>query len=214
MALLLSDVRTSFERLKRDISDVSNATFIEWCDWINKSFYNEASVLDPERFVSTQSYTVVTTPQTSNLPASYKNASAYGLGVYLVDSSGADVDQMLPITGSGSRETGYYITSSSIVFTGNENQTYKLRYLPEQTKLTALTDYFTIDALVNGKVTIEPRHLEFLVKALDVLYNQWDEMPGSESLADFRYARALDAALEDYRKLPTVYSTSDFSLNY
>ena len=214
MAIELNAARSSFQRLKRDISDVSNATIVEWMDWINKYLYAKVSILDPTRFLSSQTYNVTTTPSTQALPADFKNIDANQSGVFLVDSNGNDTEQLLPITGYGSGNTGYYIDGSNIVFTGSESQTYKLRYIPTQTALTDLGDYFTLDGTVSGAEIILERHMEYVVKALDVLYNLWDEEVGAESLADFRFVRAMAYILDDYKQAPLVYSTRDYSTDY
>ena len=210
----LQEAYSAFGRLKRDISDVSVATFNEWCDFINKYIYSKVSILDPSRFADTETYTVSTTPSTQALPADYKNIDADQTGVFIVDNSGADTEAMLPVTGYGSRETGFYIDGSNIVFTGGHDKTYKLRYLPTQTAVDDLTDYFTLDGTSTGAEIILDRHLEYVVRALDVQYTNWDEMPGEESLADFRFIRQLAYILDDYKLSPLVYSTRDYSTDY
>ena len=215
MALLVSDVRTAFERRKRDISDVSSATFVEWCDFINKFIYERIADQDPERFIETSSYTVSTSPQTSALPADFKNIQTLGTGFYEIDDNGDATSFSLPRTGFGQRTQGFYITGSNVVFTGIDDSTiYTLRYMPKTTKIDATTNYFTVDTLVTGKEIILDEYLELLVNALDVQYTIWDEDPSSESLSDFRFVRALESLLSDIRREPDAYGIPDFSQSF
>lgn len=213
MAILLNDARSAFGRYKQDITDVSNTDFVEWCDFINKSLYRKLIAVDPERYIVTQAYTVSTSPSTQALPTSpvFKTIQPFGCGFYLVDSNGDNTNVTLAQTGHGSKEPGYYISGSNVIFTGLENESVLLRFIPELTPLDELTDYFTVDSSLTGVETVPDEYLQTLIKAIDVLYNQWDEDPGAESLADFRFVRLLDEMLDDIRKGPNVYGLQNFA---
>jgi len=215
MTLLVSAVQSAFSRRKRDITDVPIATFAEWCDFANKFIYRKLVNLDPERFVKTQSYTISNSPETENLPSDFKHIKPEGCGFYYIDNNSEPTSTPLTRTGYGSVLRGFYITGTTVVFTGIESsETYTLRYIPTQTKIDAVTDYFTTDTLVTGTEIIPDEYLEMLVNDLDVLYNQWDEDTTSESLADFRFMRTLDEMLEDIRKEPDAYNIPDPVSNF
>ena len=125
-------------------------------------------------------------------------------------------DYRLPITGYGSRKLGYYLEGSTIVFTdyGNEpgntsvptivDKEYVMKYLPNAPLFSSADDYITVDGTANTAQIVEDQHLEYMVKAMDVLYGQWDNDPMSESLADQRFVRALGGVLDGYNRTPQI----------
>ena len=214
MALQLQTAYDSFAEYKKDISDVTTAMFIDWCDWLNKFIYNHRLGIEPNKFIISQSYTVTTSPNTQALPVTFRDINKFGCGVYLVDSSGNDTDNSLTITGFGREDQGYYISDTNIVFTGMTNQTVKLRFIPKITACVALTGYFTLDTLISGKEIIPSDNLDFAIKALDVYYDQWDEDVGMEGIADQRFVRLLDDFSRNVPVTPTVYALDDPTLNF
>jgi hypothetical protein len=196
MAILVSTARTEFEKLKRDITDVSTGTFTSWCDYLNDFIYRKLSATDPERFILTQAYSSVSaTPfQTSALPAAFKNISPEGTGFYIVE-----------------RDRGFYISGTDVVFTEVDGEDILLRYIPNNTAIDALTDYFTVDTTSGGVEIIPDEYLNYVIKALDVFYTQWDETSGAESLADFRFTRVLNEIIDNIRKEPDAHQLNDFS---
>ena len=205
MALLVSTVRTAFEREKHDISDISTATFCAWCDWINKFVYRYIVGIDSERYITTQNYTVTTNPQTSALPATFRSIKEAGTGIFLIDSSGLDTDTQLRQTGHGNTEQGYYLNVGNIIFTACDGSIWKMRFIPTISTLDELTDYFTIDALTTGKEIIGDEYINFAIKALDVAYGNWDEDIGMEGIADQRLVRLLDEFGFNIKRTPAVY---------
>jgi len=214
MALQVQTAYNAFGRLKRDISDVPLATFNEWADFVNKFAYRKLISVDPERFLSSTTFTVSTHPQTESLPADFKNVLPLGAGFFVRDSNGDDTERELARTGFGSNTPGYYITGTNVVFTGMDSETIVLRYIPTQAQIDDLTDYFTVDTLVGGVEIILEEYLEYAVKAIDVLYTQWDDDVSSESFADARFVRILSEMIDNFRKDPDVYGIYDFTNNY
>jgi hypothetical protein len=214
MSLQVQTAYNAFGRLKRDISDVPLATFNEWCDFVNKFAYRKLIETDPERFLSSTTYTVTTYPQTESLPADFKNILPEGAGFFVRDSNGDDTTRELARTGFGSNVAGYYLSGDNLIFTGMDSGTIVLRYIPTQTQITALTDYFTVDATITGTEIILEEYLDYAVKAIDVLYTQWDDDVSSESFADARFVRVLNEMIEGFRKDPDVYGLQDFTHNY
>ena len=214
MALTIQNARDALERRKRDISDVSSAVFGEWCDFVNKFAYRKLISTDAERFISSTSFTVSSEPQTSALPADFRNIQPLGTGFFLQDSNGDDTTRTLARTGFGSKVPGYYISGTNVVFTGMTNETITLRYIPTQTAISAVGDYFTVDGLTGGVEIIPNEYLLYLVNALDVMYSLWDDNVPEESFADARFVRALNELIETVRKEPDAYGIEDYTLNY
>ena len=118
-----------------------------------------------------------------------------------------EMDDKLGITGYGSKDQGYYLNASNIVFTGADQLTddyYVMRYTPIPPIIDELTDYITVDGTANTAMIVENRHLEYFVKAVDVLYEQWDLNSSQESVADFRFVRALGDILDGYNRTPQI----------
>ena len=214
MALQIQTAYNAFGRYKRDITDVSLATFNEWADFVNKFAYRKLVEVDPERFLLSTTFTVTSSPQTSALPGDFKNVLPKGAGFFVRTSDGDDTEKELARTGFGSTTPGYYITSTNVVFTGMDSQTIVLRYVPTITTIDNLTDYFTVSTASGGVEIIPDDFLEYTVKAIDVLYSQWDDDVSSESFADARFIRILNELIENFRKDPDVYGLYDFTNNY
>ena len=129
----------------------------------------------------------------------------------------SQTDKKLGISGYGAKFEGYYLDGSDVVFTNGQkliNQDYMMRYMPEPPVFDAESDYFTLDGTATGAKLVDDENMEYLVKAIDVLYTQWDRDPTAESLADFRFVRALDGLLSGINRTPqvsTMYNpSSDF----
>lgn len=207
MAITVQQVYDKFARYKKDVSDVITALFIDWCDTVDKDLYRRLGSVDPERFISEYTYTNPTATSYA-LPAGFNMMDVLGTGLYFYDSvQGKITDKRLPVTGPGSALLGYYISGSNIVFTGEGQgtQTYIMRYMPSPTAIDAMTDYFTIDTLSNGKVIIEDEFIDVLVKAVDVQYCQWDEDTQAEANASQRYAQVLSDMEGNYKRTPMVF---------
>jgi len=211
MSLQLQSAYNSYGRFKRDISDVPTATFVEWCDWMNKFAYRYFLGIDAERFITTQSFSISTSPSTQALPATFKSMQPLGCGLFLVDTTGADTPYSLPITGFGSTSPGYYLNGGNIVFTGLQNATYTMRFVPKITTLTSLTDYFSVSGAIGGTEIFSDEYLQYVVAAIDVLYTQWDEDLGMEGLSDARFARLLEEYGRNINRSPGVYALDDIS---
>lgn len=215
MALQLQSAYDSYSRFKSDISDVDTDLFLDWCKWLHNFVYRYYLGIEPSKFFTTQSYTVSTSPSTQALPATFKQMDKVGAGFFLVDNLGNVTDYTLDYTGRGRTDQGYYLDGDNIVFTGMTNQSLLLVFVPKLTTLDDLTDYFTVDTLVTGKDVISEEWLDdFVIKALDVMYAQWDEDTGAEGLSDARFVRLLDEFARNIRRTPGVYALEDTSLNF
>lgn len=215
MAITLQNVLDSLGNRLKDISDVPQATFIEWCNFANTQVYRHVLSIESERYLLSQTYVVSTSPQTVTLPDDFKSIKPLACGIYERDNSGKDTETSLGRTGFGSEVKGYYFDRANLVFTGIESAlTYVLRYAPTVFTFTALTDTFTTDGLATGQEIIPNEYLQFLVEDILVLYNQWDEQGGNESLADFRFSRLLNEYSQNIRRDPSSYDLPDFSQVY
>jgi hypothetical protein len=214
-ALQIQTAYDSFARFKQDITDVDTDTFLDWCKWLHNFVYRYYLGIEPSNFFTTQAYTVPSSPSTQALPATFKQMDKVGAGFFLVDNDGNTTDYTLDYTGRGRSDQGYYLDGDNIVFTGMTNQSLLLVFVPKLTAITALSDYFTLDTLVTGKDIISDEWLDdFVIKALDVMYTQWDENLGAEGIADARFIRLLDEFARNIRRTPGVYALEDTSLNF
>lgn len=182
---------------KRDTSDVDDATWIYWGDYINKEFRRTLEGVDPERYVSTQSYTVSTSPSSQALPATFRTVSTFGCGLYYLNSDSTPRGDKLSMTGYGYLRAGYFISGSNVTFTGiNSSTPFLMRFMPTITTLAAMSDSLEVPAEYNL----------YIMKAFDEIYEQWDEDATLESLADFRLTRTLSELTKTIPRQPTVYA--------
>lgn len=216
MAIQLSEAKTSLENYKKDISDVDDSIFIEWCNFIQRFIYRNVVKVDPERFIQTS--TINISPGTINysLPAGFNNITPKGCGIFEVDSNGNNTDRALTRTNFGSSIRGFYISGSNIVMTPTpvKAETLRLRYIPNLTKFTSLNDYFTVDKTSNGVETIPEEYMEMLKDDLGKFYSMWDEDGSMISYEDAKFARSLDDYLRDIRREANVFGLPDFSRSF
>lgn len=196
MAFTLQTIKDRLERRLKDTNNVSNDLLYDWATDLNQFLYREMFTADPERYITTQSYTVTTSPSTQALPASFRDVSEYGTGFFIQNQDGTASDVELAYTGYGSDLVGYYINGTNVVFTGiNSSQTIILRYIPTISDIDALSDSFVVPDDSKDLVT----------EGMVVQYYKWCEDP-RESISDQRYARLLSEFLERLPKNPRVYS--------
>ena len=213
MSIQVSEALTKFGRYKQDIGNLDTATFIDWCQNIANDIYRKLVKIEPNKFIGTQNYSVIN--GTQSLPTDFGDIQGLGTGFYLVSNSQIQATRLAQ-TYIGSEQQGFYLQGqSSVVFTGFQTaQTYTLRYAKSLTQIVDENSYFTLDTLSTGVELIPTQYMDFLVKALDLYYTQWDNVETAESFADTRYVRLLNEFLENYLRTPTIYPTEDNFSNY
>lgn len=78
----VSEIKTSFEREKSDISDVTDPIFCEWVNFAVSYIFENVKGVDPGRFVKSQQYSFVVPPQQEDLPSDFSDIRQTNCGVY------------------------------------------------------------------------------------------------------------------------------------
>ena len=206
--LLVSSVSTIWRRQKRETSDVSEATFLDWCNWINLFLYREILKKDPEWFITTAEITDNLAETGEFLPNDFKQLRAFNTGMFEEVNDVVQHDAWL-ITKAESELSGYYVNNNKVIFTPIERtevREFQFRYIPIEPKITATTDYFI--------APLTEAYIEVLIHDLNKFYEMWDENAGLESLADFRFSRSLDELLKSIRRTPQTYFFDDPSQDF
>jgi len=201
--MTVQEAITQFGYLKKDISDVPLQTFFQWFNIINRFAYRLIFSEEPERYIIEIPYTTTSGsgPNTQSLPADLENITEWNTGFFLQDGNGNKINVRLPLTSPNNSNTGYYFNGSNVVFTNPQDRTYTLRYIPQISEITSTTD----------TLVIPDDYTEYVLKALDVLYTQWDEDVTAESFADQRFTRVMDEMAQEIRRVPASYDMPDFS---
>lgn len=206
--MTVAEARAEFLKRKKDISDIDAiaGTFLQWCNYINRFAYRELSNIQPEEYVSTQTYSWTPGVASYPVPSDFLNINPQGTGLYLVSQSGVNTDSRLPITGFGSSKTGFYMNSSSFTLTPipTEAKPYILRYIPQLADLTEETD----------QLIIPNRFSYHIMDVLDACYNVWDEDQGAEVFNDERVIRTMNELVSNIKPDGQVANLSDFSEAY
>ena len=203
--MLASEAQTELGYDLKDITDVPTATYLKWCDYLNKYAYRALSQQDVERWITTSSYTASNSPSTQALPADFRDIVPYGTGFFEINSAGEQTDVRLTGTSFGSTDKGFYITGTNVVFTGIESSTvYTLRYIPSISAITALSDSFVIPDEYNLNV----------LNALKTRYFVWDEDPSGESFSDARFVRSLNELMDMIRKEVQYFPLSNNATSF
>jgi len=206
--LTVQTVYATYARFKKDISDVPQATFLDWADWVNKFAYRYIMGVDPERFIAETTIQSVSGQNWAYLPTDFRDIQAFGCGLYFIDSNGLPRPLDGALMNPNANTNGYYIKDDRLYFTPvpNQSNSYQLRYTPIEPTIDALTDTFI--------APLDARYIQYLVGAIDVLYDQWDEDIGMEGIADQRFTRLLDELGSRVRQQAAVYNMEDSSQMY
>ncbi len=196
----VSELRTAFENRKSDITDVSTSLFLQWCNIINQFVYKKIRGSNLREYVQEASYSVLEEPSSQSLPNNFSSMAELGTGVFYKEDDGDQTKYQLTKTGFGAQTKGYYLTGGNIVFTGiNDGSVYILRYLAKVSKLTSISDNLILDY----------EYIDYLIKAIDVLYSIWDEDEGGEYMADQRFVRVLSELLDNINAESNAYGISN-----
>jgi len=212
----ISEIKTALEYVLQDISDVSDAVFLSWCNDLNNLLYRESYVSDSERFITSTDISVNSSTDTYALPVNFLTIQPYGCGLYYVDDEGKVTSTVRPRTSIGSRAPGYYIKGTNIVFTPEPtvNETWRLFYIPTVSKFTAVTEYWTNDKLLTGTPIVPDSYQEMIVNGILKYYYQWDNDMQNEVAADARFMRSLGEYLKTVRKEPLAFALNETSIIY
>jgi hypothetical protein len=215
-AIKISDSFTQLELRLKDISDLTTATRLQMAQEVSDFVARELYKTDPERFVLTQTYTTTSGTASLTLPTDFQHIQSFGNGLYEVDSNGVDTANRKVVTSFGSQYPGFYIQGNSIILTPTptKSETLKFRYMPKSPTYTSINEYFTISKAVGGVEIIPSEFQQYLIDALVVKYNIWDESPDAESFSDVRYTRSLDELVRNIKRTPDCYALPDQSLMY
>jgi len=204
MAITLSTVRTRLENRLKDISDIDDATLFQMATDLNQHLFNEMFSLDPERFITTQSYTVTSSPSTQALPSDFRDVQEDGCGFFIQQEDGDAGDDELTLTGYGSEDRGYYINGTNVVFTGiNDSITVVLRYVPTLDDIDSTSDTFVVP----------DENKELLLEGMVLYYYRYEE-DQREFEQDQRFVRILQRFLDKLRKTPNNFYRKDNSSIY
>lgn len=207
-------MKTNLGYMLRDITDLSDATFTYMAQQCQDYLYRNLVKVDPEKFISEQSYSVTSGTNNYALPSDFMHIQPDGCGLYEKSTGGYEQDLRWLYTQYGDSTQGYYIEGSNIRLTPDPNKSTKtlvLRYIPNTTRFTATTDYFTTDATASGVEVCPDEFADYLTKAIQVYYYEWDQDAANESIADFRYVRILNDLLDNIKRSPAVYIQPDLS---
>jgi len=195
MAFTLATIQTRLENRLKDIADIGDILFQNATD-LNQSLYKIMFELDVERFVTTSTYTVSSSPSTQALPVNFRDVSEAGLGFFIQNTDGTASTNELRYTGYGSADVGYYITGTNIVFTGiSTAKTIILRYVPVLADITSLDQFFVVP----------DENKELVLEGMVLHYYRNQEDP-RESDQDMRFARAVEDFKDGLRKTPSVFT--------
>lgn len=189
-------VTTIQSRLEKRLGDISDVDFIlEIATDLNQFLYGVMFNEDPERYVTTSTYTVTSSTLTQALPAGYRDNTEYGCGFFVQNSDGTASSRQLGLTSYGSRELGYYINGTNVVFTGiNTTETIVLRYIPVLADIDSLDDTFVVP----------DENKELVQEGMVLYYYRYNEDP-RESDQDLRFTRLLGIFKDNLPKAPKVY---------
>lgn len=228
----IQTARTALLEDLKDISDVPQNTFIRWCQYINSFVYRYLLGVDPERFIKEVPFQVlnnVSVYPITDIMTDFRDFQTENTGLFMTDGNGLNTGVRLSLTVPGNSSSnnsgiwnntmvtpGYYINQGNFIIVPVPTKNYLLiaRYSPEITILNNVNQYFTVDGTDTGFPIIPYEYLEYVLRALEVKYQIWDEEVGAEGFADQRFMRVLNELCENIRRQPQPGPLLDFSQIY
>lgn len=197
------EVLDALTRRKKNLADLPNATFLDWCDEMNRFAYRVLYNAEDARYITTETYNVTQNVQSYDLPEDFLNIQPYNTGFFLINNDGNVTDRQLAVTQQGTQQQGYFLQGNKVYFTPIPQANYQvlLKYIPKIERITSLND----------ELVIPDEYLWYAVDAADVAYDVWDEDPGAEALADQRFTRKLSEMAQFFRRDPQVYGVRTYS---
>lgn len=206
--ITVAQARQEFYQRKKDISDVDAIpdTFLRWCNYVNRYAYKLFTNIFPESYIKNQTYNLVNSLATYDLPTDFQDVGPAGTGPYLVGQNNIPTDTRLPTTNYASTKTGYYMSATQLIFTPVPNQpvTYIFRYIPLLNDLSEELSEFIIPQ----------RFSQYLMDALDTCYNIWDEDNNAEIFNDTRFMNSLNQLVELIKPDSNAYGLPDVGLDF
>lgn len=194
MAFTFATIKTRLTNRLKDVANISNDVFYQMATDLNQFLYNEMFGTDPERFITTSTYTVTSSPSTQALPAGYRDIQETGCGFFVQNTDGSASTEQLRPTSYGSKDYGYYISSTNVVFTGfNTTKTIILRYIPTLSDITT----------TGGTFVVPDENKELVTEGMVLYYYRYQEDP-REGEQDLRFKRLLELFIEGLPKSPKV----------
>lgn len=183
----VSEIQTAFENYKGENFD--NDKFYKWLNYADRFLYEKLCLIEPEKFIKTQNFTVTGGTPNYTLPADFGHINALGTGFYSVDSEGNPVGKFFT-THYGSLSTGFYLTNSEVYFTGNLNGSIVLRYVPTR---NVLSD--DADSLAGGE-----RFKDFYEQVLNKYFAIDYEEAEEEGVSEKRLKNILEEIFSNYSR--------------
>jgi len=187
------DMRDLLERQQNDsLPDLTDATFLDFANWINEETYKYLYNIQTEDYVVEQTINVLDGTDTYSISTAMKNYNLIGTGLF---EEGSDIS--LVQTGYNSKMKGFYKKGNNVVITPvpSTDATLTLRYIPKTTILTAMTDQTVIDA----------EFTEYLKDMLHVYFYEWSLDPREVSSRE-RVQGSLESFLDSITVEPQVYT--------
>ena len=204
------DLRTDFNRLLKDTSDVSSELFNLWLNFISNYIYRVITDQEPERFIVEQSYSITNANLTYALPSDFWSINRNRCGLYKLDANNK-LDKKLVTTQYKDEREGFYININNIYITPDPTNvdnfadyTAILRYIPRISQITDPSD----------EVPLPDEFKEVIEHALKKFYFEWDRNSGEEQLSDQRYVRMLEDLMSEYCRTACDFEFIDTSLTF
>jgi hypothetical protein len=204
--MTVQELFNALERRKKTLADVDNATFYDWADRVNTFAYRILYANEPERYIETELYNVISGTQEYDIPEKMLTISPLPCGFYIVNTNGDVTVTKLPKTWIGSNQPGYYFNKDKVIFTSYNQPPGQiaLKYIPKIAPISSMAD----------EVVIPEEFIWYAVNALDVCYDIWDEDDYAEGLADQRFSNTLMEFAKFLRRDTATTAVNTYSSRY
>ncbi len=201
--MTVADVHEQFRLYKKEIADVDTSEFYRWCDTINRTAYRYLYRQESSQYVQSQSYSVLPNVTSYALPTNFLTMDTANCGLFLISSGGIQTNYQIFQTGFGAATPGYYLEGGSIVITPIPQIGFQftLRYIPIVPEMDS-------DPSI---LVIPDEFMNYVLKAIDIQYDMWDEDPNAEVTADQRFINVLEELCQNMRKESGAFGVNTYA---
>lgn len=205
--ITVTDGWNSVKANVKNIGDVTPTDQLRMANIVDEQIRDEIASAAPERVITSTNLSIISGTSSYSLPSDFENINIEETGLFKLDSNGK-VEEELTQTEFGSTQYGYYIDGSNVIITPEPTDSYTitLKYLPERTELTAVSDIFSVP---NAK-----KYREVVRQGLLVEYYHFKRRFDLKQFAEIDYRATMDDLIDKIQQNPKVSSLPETSISF
>lgn len=205
MAITVQNIWDDIKARVKNVGDISITQQLRRASIVNNDIRNVIESVDATKLISQITIGIVSGTTVFTIPSDFEDTTSLNTGIFTTNSNG-DLDKQLPRIAVGSQQTGWYIDKTTIFIRDNSATSLTLRYIPNSTELSSLSDTFIVNEkyreLIETGVLVQYYKLKGEFK--DPQYANWSA----------EYASLLNDFADDVMRSSGVFTMPDIISSY